>query len=335
MTTIHDTLARLSLGEPESWCNLSVFPLFAAEARTADYLTLDEALAADACRVTEVPGGGRVPELQFENRSDHRILLLDGEELVGAKQNRVLNVTILAAAKETLTIPVSCVEEGRWAQRSAAFSSAKRTMYARGRAEKMAQVSASLKATGTYGSHQGEVWRSVARKASTLRARAPTGAMADIYEQADASLDDFRRRLRARPGQAGAVFALNGRIAGLELFDAPETFAKLFPKLLDSYAMDALETPGPAPRRPAKDARGFLERVGRARNERYEAIGDGRSLRLDGERVIGGALEADGWLIHLSAFELPEGPGRGTYKPSTRARLSSLASRRRHGRQSP
>jgi hypothetical protein len=267
---------------------------------------------------------GQLDESEFE------VFLLDGEELVGAKQNRVLNVTILVGAKQTLTIPVSCVEQGRWARRSDAFASAQRTMYARGRAEKMAQVSASLKATGTYGSNQGEVWRSVARKVSTLRAHAPTGAMADAYEQADASLGDFRRRLRARPGQAGAVFAVNGRIAGLELFDAPETFAKLFPKLLDSYAMDALETPGITSRRPTKFAREFLERVSRARAEGYAAVGDGRSLRLEGERVIGGALEADGWLVHLSAFELPEGPGRGTYKPSTRARLSSLASRRRH-----
>jgi hypothetical protein len=162
-----------------------------------------------------------------------------------------------------------------------------------------------------------------------MRAHAPTGAMADAYEQAEASLGDFRRRLRARPGQAGAVFAVNGRIAGLELFDAPETFAKLFPKLLDSYAMDALEPPGITSRRPTKFAREFLARVSRARAEGYAAVGDGRSLRLEGERVIGGALEADGWLVHLSAFELPEGPGRGTYKPSTRARLSSLASRRR------
>jgi hypothetical protein len=40
--------------------------------------------------------------------------LLDGEELIGAKQNRALNLTILAPAKQVIVIPVSCVEAGRW-----------------------------------------------------------------------------------------------------------------------------------------------------------------------------------------------------------------------------
>jgi hypothetical protein len=329
MTIINQTLAGLSLGEQQTCHNLGIFPLFAAEARRADYLTLDEALARGACEITELGGGGSVPELRFENRSDHRILLLDGEELVGAKQNRVLNISILVGAKQTLTIPVSCVEQGRWARRSQTFATAKRSMYARGRREKMSQVSASMKATGTYGANQGEVWRSVADKAFAMHAHAPTGAMADIYEQSEASLEDFRRAHRARPGQTGAVFVVNGQIAGLELFDAPETFAELFPKLLDSYAMDAIETPGAARARPTDHAREFLERVGSARVDAYDGLGDGRDLRLEGERVVGGGLEADDWLVHLSAFDLPDGSGTGTYRASSRARLSSLASRRK------
>jgi len=133
MNVIDKTLSALSIGEPTTYRNLAVFPLFGSEARTTDYLTLDEGLKQGACRVTEISEGGSVPELAFENPSDHRILLLDGEELIGARQNRVLNITILVGAGQKIVIPVSCVEQGRWSWASRDFASAKWAMYARGR----------------------------------------------------------------------------------------------------------------------------------------------------------------------------------------------------------
>ena len=54
------------------------------------------------------------------------LLMLDGEELVGAKKNRVLNVTVLIAAQSDTVIPVSCVEQGRWSYWSQEFGSARR-----------------------------------------------------------------------------------------------------------------------------------------------------------------------------------------------------------------
>ncbi len=75
------------------------------------YTTLDDALAQGCAEITEVSDQGRVPELRFLNTGDKPILLLDGEELVGAKQNRVLNLTILAPADDAIMIPVTCVEK--------------------------------------------------------------------------------------------------------------------------------------------------------------------------------------------------------------------------------
>ena len=63
--------------------------------------------------ITEVDESGTVPELKVVNKSDTMILILDGEELVGTKQNRIVNTTLLIAGKDTVVIPVSCVEQGR------------------------------------------------------------------------------------------------------------------------------------------------------------------------------------------------------------------------------
>jgi hypothetical protein len=72
-------------------------------------------------RVTEVSEAGSVPFLQVANGADRPLLLLDGEELIGAEQNRILNTAVLVAAHTEVTIPVSCVEQGRWGYRGRQF----------------------------------------------------------------------------------------------------------------------------------------------------------------------------------------------------------------------
>ena len=98
--------------------------------------------------IREVDGGGRVPEVQVTNIGDRPVLFIDGDELIGAKQNRVVNLTILVPAFTTLKIPVSCVEAGRWKARSDTFAAARHMEFAAARASRMDQVSSSLTACG-------------------------------------------------------------------------------------------------------------------------------------------------------------------------------------------
>ena len=71
-------------------------------------------------RVSEVSQHGSVSDLCVVNDSDRTVLLLDGEDLRGAKQNRVLNLTILVPAGKTVIVLVSCVEQGRFRRGEAA-----------------------------------------------------------------------------------------------------------------------------------------------------------------------------------------------------------------------
>src|SRR5919109_2372124 len=141
MQSITDAIAKVRVGAPATFQNLAVFPLLTDHPTAANYLTLDEGLARQTVRITEVSEGGSVPQLRLTNSGDSRVFLLDGEELVGAKQNRILNLSIMAPAGKTIVIPVSCVEAHRWRHMSAEFASAPRTHYSEGRAKKMAQVS--------------------------------------------------------------------------------------------------------------------------------------------------------------------------------------------------
>lgn len=310
MQVIQDSLSGLKLGAPQTHRNLAFFPLLApgdgAGDGAADYVLLDEALDRKFARVTEVSGAGSVPELAFENTSTEKILLVDGDELIGAKQNRVINLSILVGGGMRIAIPVSCVEQGRWSYRTSEFGSAKRSLFAKARAKKMGRVSESLRQTGTRRANQGEVWADVADKNTLFQVASATGAMADAYVSSGKQLDAYTRAFRAEPRQCGAVAAIDGKVVGLELFDSAATFAKYLDKLVRSYAFDALETANDktlAP--PAAEVERFLARMQAAAAERFAALGEGEDIRLSGEGIKGGALAAGGRVVHLAGFAVP------------------------------
>ena len=126
VSELSDLASRLSLGPIHRFGRLAVVPLIDRMAKPSGWLTLDAALAGGEVEVTEVSESGSVPELCLLNRSSFPIFLLDGEELVGAKQNRILNLSILVPAASNFEVPVSCVEQGRWSWRSRGFQSAGR-----------------------------------------------------------------------------------------------------------------------------------------------------------------------------------------------------------------
>ena len=233
------------------------------------------------------------------------MLILDGEELIGAKQNRVLNLTVLVPGKAELAVPVSCVEQGRWAYSTPDFRSSKRALYADLRARKVAQVSESLAVSGSRAASQTEIWQNISEKCQRMGAVAPTGAMADLYDQFDSKLDEAINALAPSQGEAGAIVAINGSVRGLDVFDRADTYVKMFPKLIGSYAVDAFDRDLRAPDNDGSDPREFLDAL-RAQTEfsSYPAPGLGNDLRIRSSSVVGAALEVDHSVIHLCAFRL-------------------------------
>jgi hypothetical protein len=174
---IERALAGITLGPAVAVENLVMFPLLGPSLKTVDYITLDDAIGQNASEITEVSAQGTVPELRVINRGVKPTLIIDDEELVGAKQNRIVNLTILVAAKSELIIPVSCVEAGRWRAKSRRFTAAPRTQYATGRAKRMAQVSRSMASSGARRSDQSAVWADIAEKSARLESLSDTSAM--------------------------------------------------------------------------------------------------------------------------------------------------------------
>jgi hypothetical protein len=255
---------------------------------------------------------------------------MDGEELVGAKQNRVLNLSLMIPAGETIIIPVSCVESGRWSYSSDEFRSGSKAQYASARASKSRSVSDNISMFREARSDQQEVWADISAKSARMQSRSETSAMSEIYETRKTELKSFAEHIKPVENQLGFVFLINGVVAGLDLFDKSETLAKLMPKLVESYALDAIDPRARAATGGRTDAqktvKAFLQDVKKAPAEISPSVGLGEDCRLSNGSVTGGGLVVDGLLIHLGVF-----PGTGETEDESRGRSASLvrASRRR------
>jgi hypothetical protein len=305
MRTLQEEFSQIEIGRSSEFRNLTLFPLIrrSAVVLSLDYLLLEDGLAQGTVRVTELPTGGSVPELRLENNADRPVLLVDGEELIGAKQNRVLNLTILAPAKHTTIIPVSCVEAGRWRMEGSDLQVADHFMYSLGRGERVSQVTAAMRSNGTRKSDQEAVWSNIAAKATRLTASSPTGAMSAIYERHASSVEEFARAFAWQEGQCGVAFAIGGRILGLEIFDHPAVMRKFFQKLVRSYALDALDA-APAGNEPVsvEAVCGLVTQIGAAPSFAEQALGIGKDVRFTGPEICGAALWAHERYVHICTF---------------------------------
>jgi hypothetical protein len=298
------TKDAFQVGDAVEQRGIVVVPLFPARNPVAGYVTLDEALPR-GLRITETSDAGSVPELVVVNPLAESVLLYDGEELVGAKQNRILNVSVLVGAGSTLPIPVSCVEQGRWARTSADFGSAEHISHAHLRRRKAEMLAARPLARGVA---QSEVWQEIGEKQMRMSVDSPTGANRDTFEAFGARLRALEEAFPLQPGQCGAVLAI-GEDMCLDAVSRPDAFALLWPKLRAGYLLDALERLDGRPADPERIA-GFVDEVADAVVTRGPSAGLGEDVRLRGPGVVGSGLELDSELIQLSAFTSDDGGQR-------------------------
>jgi len=176
-TLAAETWQKMIFGDVQSQGALAILPIMADLPTGPEYLTLSEALAAGTLMITELNDGGSVPELAVMNDGALPVLFLDGEELAGAKQNRVVNTTLLLKEHSKTVIPVSCVEQGRWHYASHEFHDSGNVMSANQRARKGRSVSRYLADSGQRTSDQGEVWSGVQEMTCSFQVSSDTMAM--------------------------------------------------------------------------------------------------------------------------------------------------------------
>lgn len=291
---------------------LRVVPLLGPSDDQPPYAVLDDA-ALRSVQITETSESGSVPNLKVANGLDIHLFLMDGQELVGAKQNRILNTDVLVPAKQKLIIPVSCVEQGRWRHVSPSFTSGKSASH-RVRSSKLQRVHDSLRQSKRHDAGQHEVWEDVASSLQFSGAASPTRALADAYSHRQLELADLRATLTVPPNAVGLAVFHDGRLQGVDLFDRHTTLRHFWNALIDSYAIDFLTADATAPAKgdaAETDAvEAILARAAVGTWESFDPPGDGQDWRLVDTSLAGSALVwNDRTVIHLQLF--PRQSSRG------------------------
>jgi len=293
----------MTVTEPKQSGGLQVFGLSHVQPASLEYRTLDEALAQSLLEVTEMTEGGSVPTLKLVNKSDGRVFLMAGEQLIGAKQNRVLNTSLMVAAHSEIPIPVSCVEQSRWSYRSRSFGSHGTSSHSKLRKVLCETVTSSYASTSMPTSDQGRVWGEVSRKLGAMGSHSDTMALEQAYTDTKTDLDVFENALTVPEGAMGVVFALHGKIVGLDLFDQAGTLQKLWPKLLRAYAMDAMEPATEAkPVATRECVEVFVKHLRDVEPKQFTSPGLGEDMRIESKELVGAGLVVESSMVHLQAF---------------------------------
>ena len=303
-------LANIEIGKPRRYENMTIHPVRYRGPAGPDYISLDVALEVKEVVITEVSEGGSVPNLALKNNAQSAVLILDGEELQGAKQNRVLNTTIMVEAGEQLKVPVSCTEQGRWSYSSREFSSSEHVMRHDVRSRKMKSVHASLIEGRGHASDQVKVWENIQMMAAESGVSSPTSAMSDTFRKHRDQVDAFVAAFAVEEGQAGLLAFIDGKLAGCDFVSRPQVYTGLHAKLLRSYAVDAVVA---KPRRMVKEESGlegdpvadFLAAMAQCKTETFKSVGMGQDGRFLGQDLIGSALAVEGETVHAAFFPKP------------------------------
>jgi hypothetical protein len=307
------------VGDPDVHGPLAVYPLFGGPPR------LEYVAFADGCArgvmINELEHGASVNDLTVVNPTDLNVLLYEGEEVLGARQNRTFDVSVLVAAGSVRRVPVSCVEHGRWdgSRHAEALRPAPQAAYPKLRRMKNRAARARVAAGREARADQGAVWDEVAARSARHDVGSPTGAMHDLFEHRRERLAAFVGAVALRPGQTGALAAIGGRVAVLDHVSRPDAFATLHGALVQGYALDALDAPA-APGPSTDAAAAFVARLARTRVTEHDGIGLGRDLRFGDGGASGAALVAGDELVQLTAFaeEGPAAPLTRIGRPSRR-----------------
>ncbi len=325
--SVQRVISSLRLGETQASGNFSVIPILDGEPEGPEYLVLSEALREDLITITEVSAGGSVPDLKVINRSDRPVLLLDGEELAGAKQNRVVNTTILVKEKCETIIPVSCTEQGRWAHISPHFAESESVMAHKARARKMASVSESYQRECRPRADQREVWEEVHAFQECAQVASLTGAMRDVFVEKREALEEFLKPFECVEKQCGFIAILNGRVMGMDRISRPDGYRFLHTKLLKSYGIEAYLDRAEAKEYSAMDAaQAFLQKVPTLTEQEFPSVGYGMDLRYRNGGICGSALVHESTCVHAAFFTSEESRS----SQELMERISPFSQRRTH-----
>ncbi|MCD6363759.1 MAG: hypothetical protein J7M13_07185 [Synergistetes bacterium] len=245
----------------------------------------------------------RVDTVIFENFSNTPIFLLDGEELLGAYQNRVSNTSVWLEPGRSYRLPVSCVEEGRW-RGGNSFIPGGTMLNPSLRSLLCSGVNRSLQENKGYRSDQRSLWNSIRDALSSLRISSRTSSFHDAYDNLKDEIERYASEAEGLKEKFSGFIIETPALIAIDLFGSSKILSRMLRKLIKSYLMEGLLTRGSSSVS-LKRVRRFISSLTFSRVRSYPSIGCGVELRFgDGVKLLGKVLLLEDKLVHLSLFKV-------------------------------
>ncbi len=295
-----DFLRSVEIQEPIFIRNVILYPLKAVQAGVErDFLTLEE--GNFVISELEPP---RVDAVRFRNLSDKPTFIVDGEGIMGARQDRVVNTSLWLEGGKEYEIPVSCVEEKRWSG-SMDFIPALALLNPSLRMILCKGVSRSLSENRGYKSDQRSLWENIERTLSTLKVSSKTRSINDAYRSLREEIESYLTEFGDLGGEISGLIVDTPALTSFDLFGSRDLLLKLWRKLLRSYLLEGFLIKGKISVSINK-IRGFIGSLPLGKARVYDApCGSGKELRFEEKgMMIGKVLFLEDGFLHLSVFKV-------------------------------
>lgn len=289
--------SRVRAGSPLAVGDVTLVPLLLDE-QGLDADLLEEGLARGWTSLAEVSESGSVNSVRVTHSGIRMLLLVDGEQIVGAKQNRVVNASFLVPSGAAVDIPVSCVERGRWRYESPEFAASGTTLPPAARGGKLKRVARSVRARHGYDADQGAVWTDIDGYLARTHTGSRTSAFADGYRSRAAIIEGHLETVAPEADQVGLAAVRGEALVEIDVFGSPELYARGWKKVARGMLAEVYEFAA----RPADDALGVVTRavaaVAGAAATRTPAPGCGETLHGTAPGAVFGAVAHQGRVYH-------------------------------------
>ncbi len=291
--------------------NLAVFLLDSDQQDDRDFITLDEGLKNETVKVSEQKQA-QVQQLEIENTSDSYLFLQEGDRVVGGQQDRIIITSLVIPPHSgKMPLPSFCVEAGRWVGNKTFHGGANAALAPK-----------EVRQASKVSNQQGEVWRKVKGikdAASTNMAVQAPNTNTSLTETLEAPRvkklsEEFAQSLKdvlaEHPKAVGVVIAVNGQVEEVNLYPSRQLLGKLYPRLLQSYALQAVmekDKAGQSKELTVADIRNFMT------EKQEQAKATSREVNKDNElRVCDEAKKTecqtvyDGQVVHRQWYNKGE-----------------------------
>ncbi len=297
-------LSRLQPREAETIGRLSFTPLILTGGDGGPGVTLaHEAIAAGTLEVTEKEGGV-VQELLATNKGPLPVAILEGDTLIGCKQNRVIAHSVLIAAGASALIPVGCMQHGRWSWQGRHFATGEMRVDPGFRREAVRETTAAKRRRERPRLDQHRLWDKVDSRMAAYCMASPSSDYHEAMFQRSHEAREQVARYKPQAGDVGVLVTCEGRLVAIEVTGSPQLWTGLADRTLPSYVFmaDDPQEIEQLEKQPRDSAKGWLKRLSQARVAASPAVGLGEDLEIAGDGIVGAGLQWSEQPIHVAVF---------------------------------